>query len=77
MVMDVIAIEMLKQVPSCFTNISKEINMKTLLINIDESSINRFVKTNNSWGYKGKPIKWNNSLFTGSISWILAICSNG
>ena len=40
--------------------LSKEINLKTLLINIDESSINRFVKTYYSWGYKGKPIKLNN-----------------
>ena len=48
-----------------------------MLINIDESSINRFVKTNYSWGYKGKPIEWRNALFTGSISWVLAIWSNG
>ena len=37
--------------------LSKEISTDTLLINIDESSINRDVKTNYSWGYKGETIE--------------------
>ena len=57
--------------------LSQEIVYHTLLINIDESSINRFVKTNYYWGYKWKPFEWKNSSFTGSISWVLAVCSNG
>ena len=44
--------------------LSKEITVKALLINIDESSVNRFVKTNYSWIFKEKPIEWINSLFT-------------
>ena len=68
----------IKLIRSLFAvKLSKEIIVKTLLINVDESSINRFVKTNYSWGCKGKPIEWKNSSFTGSINWILAICSNG
>ena len=68
----------IKLIRSLFAvKLSKEITVKTLLIHIDESSINKFVKTNYSWGCKGKPIEWKNSSFTGSISWILAICSNG
>ena len=48
----------IKLIKSLFVvKLSKEITMKTLLINVDESSINRFVKTNYSWGCKGKPIE--------------------
>ena len=38
-------------------NFAKEITTKTLIINIDESVINRNVKALYSWGYKGTPIK--------------------
>ena len=68
----------IKLIRSLFViKLSKEITVKTLLINIDESSINRLVKTNYSWDCKEDPIKWKISSFTGSISWILEICSNG
>ena len=71
-------LQRINEVRSLFAVVlSKEINLKTILINIDESSINRFVKINYSWGYKWKPIEWDNSSFTGFISWIRAICSKG
>ena len=55
----------------------KETNEKTLTINIDESSLNKEIKTKYSWGIKGKPLEVKNCSFTGSISCILAVCSNG
>ena len=51
--------------------------MDTLLVNIDEWSINRNTKLKYSWGFKGFPIESQNTLFRGSISIVLAICSNG
>ena len=56
---------------------AKIVTEKTLLINIDESSINRNVKSVYSWGVKGLPIESQNSVFAGSVSLIMAICSNG
>ena len=56
---------------------SKVVSDKVLLINIDESSINRSVKTSYSWGRKGQIIEAQNSTITGSASMVLAICSNG
>ena len=56
---------------------SKIITKETLLINIDESSINRHIKWNYSWGFKGKSIEVQNSGIEGSVSMILGICSNG
>ena len=62
-------LEKIDKIRSLFAvKLSKEITSNTLLINIDETSINRFVKTNYSWGYKGKPIESRNASFTGSIS---------
>ena len=55
----------------------KEISTNTLMINVDESSLNRDIKSNYSWGFKWKPIEAKNVSFSGSISWILAILSNG
>ena len=55
----------------------KEISTNTLMINVDESSLNRDIKSNYSWGFKGKHIEAKNVSFSGSISWILAILSNG
>ena len=73
-----INIQKIDKIRSLFAvKLSKEITFNSLLINIDESSINRFVKSNYSWGYKGKPVEWRNASFTESISWVLAICSNG
>ena len=56
---------------------SKIVSEKSLLINIDESSINKDVKIAYSWGIKGKPIESQNSSLAGSASIIMAICSNG
>ena len=56
---------------------SQFISKDTLLINIDESSINRNTKLQYSWGFKGVPIESQNSLFVGSVSMVMAILSNG
>ena len=56
---------------------SKLISEDTLIVNIDESSINRRVSTNYTWGIKGFPIECRNSPFAGSVSLVMAICSNG
>ena len=56
---------------------SKIISKETLLINIDESSINRNIKSNYSWGFKGSPIEAQNAAIEGSVSMIMGICSNG
>ena len=53
------------------------ISKLTLFINIDESSINRDVKSNYSWGFKGFPIEVNNTIFADSASLIMAIWSDG
>ena len=56
---------------------AKVVSEKTLIVNIDESSINRGISTKYSWGIKGIPIECRNSPFSGSISLVMAICSNG
>ena len=55
---------------------SKFISKDTLLINIDESSINRNTKLQYSWWFKGVPIESQNSLFVGSVRMVMAILSN-
>ena len=55
----------------------KEVSTETLMINVDESSLNKEIKSNYSWDIKGKSIETKNISFTGSISWVLAILSNG
>ena len=55
---------------------AQEITTKTLIINVDESGINRNVKTSYSWGLKGVPIECKNAPFIWSISWVMGICSN-
>ena len=73
-----INLQKINRIRSLFAvKLAKEISTDTLLINIDDTSINRDVKTNYSWGYKGETIEAKNSSFSGSISWILAIWSNG
>ena len=57
--------------------ISKTISKETLLINIDESFINRNIKSNCSRGFKGSPIETQNAATEGSVSMIMGICSNG
>ena len=56
---------------------SKVVSKDALLINIDESSINRSVKIAYSWGVNGQPIEFQNISLSGSASIIMAICSNG
>ena len=50
---------------------------KSLIINIDESFINRNTKIDYAWNKKGDVKEYNNSSFIGSVSLILAILSNG
>ena len=38
----------------------KEVSTETLMINEDESSLNREIKSNYSWGIKGKSIETKN-----------------
>ena len=56
---------------------TKLVSNKILIVNIDKSSINRRVSLKYSWGFKGSPIELKNSPFSGSVSLVLAICSNG
>ena len=58
-------------------NFSKMILEKSLLTNIDESSINRSVKNAYSWRVIGHPIECQTSALAGSASMIMAILSNG
>ena len=71
-------IDRINTIRSLFSvKLAKFINSQALLINIDESSINRNVKSHYSWGFKGIPIETNNSAITDSVSTIMGICSNG
>ena len=56
---------------------SKLISEDALIVSIDEPSINRRVSTNYTWRIKGFPIECRNSPFTGSVSLVMTICSNG
>ena len=40
----------------------------TLVINIDQSSINRHIKANRNWGFKGVEIETKNLIFSNSTS---------
>ena len=55
----------------------KETLLHIFMININQPSLNRDVKTWYSWGTRGKLIETKNVSFTGSISWIWAIWSYG
>ena len=55
----------------------RAINVHTILINIDESSISKSTKTNYSWGSKGIPLNFSTLKIRGSISLITAIFLNG
>ena len=57
--------------------IGKILSSETLVVNIDESSINRHIKISYSWSFKGLPKEVKSSPFSGSVSIVLAICSNG
>ena len=54
-----------------------EITTDYLIINIDETSINRHIRTNYSWCLKGTSKEVVNSPFLGSLSMISSICTNG
>ena len=58
-------------------NFLQEVSIDYLIINIDETSINRHIKTNYSWSVKGISKEVLNSPFSGSLSMISSICSNG
>ena len=49
----------------------------TLIINVDESTFSRTSKINYSWSKKGRCVELKNTPFSGSVSMILAIFSNG
>ena len=57
--------------------LTKLISDKTLVINIDESSLNRRIPTQYTWEFKGIPIESKNSPFISSMSFVMAIWSNG
>ena len=58
-------------------NFLQDVTIKSLIINKDESSINRHIKTNYSWSLKGTNKEVVNSSISGSLSIIMSICSNG
>ena len=55
----------------------QKVTADTLLINIDETSINRHIKWNYSWSIKGQQKESTNKPFSGSMSIAMSICSNG
>ena len=56
---------------------AKLVTKETLLINIDESSINRSIKQQYSWVFKWTHVEIAYSIFAGSVSMIMVIRSNG
>ena len=52
---------------------SKLVEKSSLVINIDETSINRHIKSNYSWSKKGRTNEAKNSSFIGSINVVMAI----
>ena len=50
---------------------------RTLIINIDESSINRHIKRDYSWIFKGQNKELKNAFYSGSVSIVMGIWSNG
>ena len=57
--------------------LAQSLTEETLLINLDQSSINRNIRINRSWGLTGVEIECKNSSFIGSTSMCMAILSNG
>ena len=56
---------------------SQILTSKTLIINIDESTLSRATKQNYAWSFKGYPKEYRNSSFKG-FSWLIwTITSNG
>ena len=53
------------------------VSKKALIVNVDESSINRGVSTWYSWGIKDIPFECRNYPYSGSVSLVMEICSNG
>ena len=56
---------------------SQLMSQSTLLINIDETSIGRNTKVNYSWWLRGYPIEAKNIFITSSVSFWMALLSNG
>ena len=72
-----IEMNMIKLIRKLFAlKFAKIVSSKVLVVNIDESSINRGIMTNYSWGIKGVLIESKNCIFSGSLSLVMAICSN-
>ena len=55
---------------------AKMVSSEVLVVNIEESSINRGIMTNYSWEIKGVPIESKNCSFSGSLSLVMVIYSN-
>ena len=73
-----INLDRIKSIRSLYaTKLKQTITSSTLIINIDESSLNRHMKYNYGWSLKGVPWETKNSPFSNSASLWLAICSNG
>jgi len=67
-----------KLIRKLFTiTVAKMIDTSTLIINIDESSINRYTRPNYSWWFKGCSNELKSVPFKGSVNIIQVICSNG
>ena len=55
---------------------SQIVTERTLIINIGEASINRHIKRDYSWIFKGQYKEVNNDFYYGSVSIIMGIWSN-
>ena len=60
-----------------WVKLSKTLANKTLIANIDESTINRNSKNLYSWSKKGAPSEFRTMPFVGSVNLVLTIFSNG
>ena len=73
-----IDLERLKKLRKIFAmKFNKCMNENTLVINVDESTINRSCKLNYSWSKKGQTSEFKNTIFQESLSVILAVSSDG
>ena len=55
----------------------KMINRCSVLANVDESILSKSTKANYSWSRKGESTNWSTIIFSGSISIVSTILSNG
>ena len=59
------------------SKLGKLLTWETLVINIDESFINRHIKNSYSWSEKGIQKEAKSIIFSVNVSLVLALCSNG